>query len=271
MLELTDPEFANLQRFIYERAGITMTPAKKALISGRLAKRLSVRGLKSYGAYHALVTEGQDHAEAQIAVDLLTTNETYFFREPRHFEHLGHLAATRARHAGPMRVWSAASSSGEEAYTIAMVLADRLEGQTFEVIGTDISTRVLERARTGHYPEARMRNIPVALLKRYCLKGGGSYAGTMLVERAIRERVRFLHANLNDTLPAGLGMFDAVFLRNVMIYFNGDTKQHVVARALSLLKPGGFLYIGHSESLHGLDVCVQPVAPSIYRKTHVPE
>lgn len=266
MLELTDPEFDNLQRFIYERAGITMTRAKKALISGRLAKRLAARGLTSYTAYHTMLTSGQDHEETQLAIDLLTTNETYFFREPRHFEHLAGVAAARTRRAAPMRVWSAASSSGEEAYTIAMVLADRLEGQAFEVIGTDISTRVLERARTGHYAEARMRNIPVAYLKRYCLKGGGNYAGTMLVERAIRQRVRFMHANLNDTLPTGLGMFDAVFLRNVMIYFNGATKQQVVARALSLLQPGGFLYIGHSESLHGMDVSVQPVAPSIYLK-----
>ena len=148
---------------------------------------------------------------------------------------------------------------------MAMVLADTLGQGSWEVLGTDISTRVLQRARTGHYPMARARHIPPAYLKRYCLKGTGTQEGTLLVERALRQRVNFVQANLNGALPQ-LGSFDVVFLRNVMIYFNADTKRQVATRVISLLKPGGWLCIGHSESLNDITDAVRPVAPSIYRK-----
>ncbi|WP_197425157.1 protein-glutamate O-methyltransferase CheR [Bordetella sp. N] len=273
MYAISDQEFTHFQRFIFDAAGISLSPAKKALVCGRLAKRLEARRLSSYGAYFSLVTGGTDAAETQLAIDLLTTNETYFFREPRHFELLtreargagGKEAGARARPGQPFRVWSAASSTGEEAYTIAMVLHECLEGRPFEVVGTDISTRVVARARTGHYSEQRGRQIPPAVRKRYCLKGLGPQAGTFLVERELRQHVRFQHANLNAPLP-DLGAFDAVFLRNVMIYFNGETKRQVVTRVLAQLKPGGVLFVGHSESLHGIDVAVTAVVPSVYRK-----
>lgn len=269
MHAITDQEFADFQRFIYDHAGITLSTAKKALVSGRLAKRLALHNIDSYADYFSLIRkDGGD--ERQTAIDLLTTNETYFFREPKHFEVLRRIATERraegARAQPPMRVWSAASSTGEEAYTIAMVLKDCLQGKPFEVLGTDISTRVLQRARTAHYPEQRTRNIPPEMLKRYCLKGQGAYAGTLLVDRAVRAHVRFSHANLNTALPAELGTFDVIFLRNVMIYFNGETKHKVVARVLSLLRPGGYLFIGHSESLHGVATSVQPLMPSVYIK-----
>jgi len=264
MYAISDQEFAQFQRFIFEAAGISLSPAKKALVCGRLAKRLEAHGLDSYAAYFALLKSGQDGVETQMAIDLLTTNETYFFREPRHFEVLTREAReTPGRQ--PYRVWSAASSTGEEAYTIAMVLHDSLDGRPFEVVGTDISTRVVTRARTGHYSEQRGRQIPPAMLKRYCLKGLGPQAGTFLVDRSLRQHVRFSHANLNAPLP-DLGAFDAVFLRNVMIYFNGETKRQVVTRVLSQLKPGGVLFVGHSESLHGIDLAVAAVMPSVYRK-----
>ena len=128
-----------------------------------------------------------------------------------------------------------------------------------------ISTRVLRRARTGHYPMERARNIPPAYLKRYCLRGQGDQDGTLLVERRLRSKVSFAQVNLNTELPR-LGTFDVVFLRNVMIYFNGDTKRQVVARVLSLLKPGGHLFIGHSESLNDISTAVDQLAPSIYTK-----
>ena len=135
----------------------------------------------------------------------------------------------------------------------------------WDVLGTDISTRVLRRARTGHYPLERARNVPPSYLKRYCLRGHGAQEGTLLVERALRSRVTFAQVNLNTDLPR-LGDFDVVFLRNVMIYFNGDTKRQVVARVLSALKPGGHLFIGHSESLNDISTAVDQLAPSIYRK-----
>ncbi|HSI60604.1 MAG TPA: protein-glutamate O-methyltransferase CheR [Ideonella sp.] len=265
MHTITDTEFGQFQRFIYEAAGITLSPAKKALVCGRLAKRLQQRQLGSYTAYLRLLSSGEAPAEVQTAVDLLTTNETYFFREPKHFELLRELAMQARKRSQPFRVWSAASSSGEEPYSIAMVLADCLESTPWDILGTDISTRVLERARTGHYPLERTRHIPPVYLKRFCLKGHGEQEGTLLVERSLRQRVQFAQVNLNTTLPQ-LGSFDVIFLRNVMIYFNGDTKRQVVARVLGLLKPGGYFCIGHSESLNDINSAVLQVAPSIYRK-----
>lgn len=266
VITITEQEFVQFQRFIYETAGISMSPAKKALVSGRLAKRVQQCRLNNYGEYFRLLTSGNDAAEVQTAIDLLTTNETYFFREPKHFDQLREAACKLRKGGQTFRVWSAASSSGEEAYSIAMVLADTLGDAQWEVIGSDISTRVLARARTGHYPLERTTHIPPDYLKRYCLKGTGTQQGTLLIERSLRQRVQFLQVNLNGTLPQ-LGTFDVIFLRNVMIYFNGDTKQQVVARVLSLLKPNGYFFIGHSESLHGVTDQVQPVMPSVYRKT----
>lgn len=265
MNNITDAEFGRFQRFIFDAAGITLSPGKKALVCGRLSKRLQAHNLSNYGAYFELLDSGHAAAEVQTAVDLLTTNETYFFREPKHFELLRELATAAAGRGQPFRVWSAASSTGEECYSIAMVLADVLGSAAWEVVGTDISTRVLQRARAGHYPMERARNVPPAYLKRFCLKGHGEQEGTLLVERALRNRVTFAHVNLNAELPR-LGMFDVVFLRNVMIYFNGDTKRQVVARVLSLLKPGGHFCIGHSETLNDISTAVAQVAPSIYRK-----
>jgi len=264
MLAITDKEFAQFQRFIYESAGITLSAGKKALVSGRLARRLEQCQAASYGDYFKLLAGGSAPQEVQIAIDLLTTNETYFFREPRHFDFL---RAQVAKHpvSQPLRIWSAAGSTGEEAYSIAMVLEDIRSGHPWEVVASDISTRVLQRARAGHYPMERARNVPADYLRRFCLKGEGPQAGTLLVERSLREKVRFLQVNLNATLPT-LGTFDIVFLRNVLIYFNVETKQRVVARVLSTLKPGGWLFIGHSESLNGIDEAVEMVAPAIYRK-----
>lgn len=261
---ISDRDFANFQRFIFDAAGITLSPSKKALVCGRLAKRVSAHGLDGYAAYFALLKKGDAPDEVQTAVDLLTTNETYFFREPKHFDLL-RAAASAHTGPGPFRVWSAASSSGEEAYSIAMVLADCLGERPFEVLGTDISTRVLARARVGHYPEQRVRQIPQNYLKKYCLKGMGDQQGTLLVDRSLRQKVRFAHANLNERLP-DLGLFDVVFLRNVLIYFNGETKRQVVARVLGPLKRGGFFFIGHSESLNEVNTDVVQMAPAVYRK-----
>jgi len=265
MNTLSDTEFTRFQRFIYDAAGITMSSAKKALVSGRLSKRLQVHQLKSFGEYFELLSSGHAAEEVQTAVDLLTTNETYFFREPKHFELLRTLATAAAAGSQPFRVWSAASSSGEECYSIAMVLADCLGSRHWEVLGTDISKRVLQRARAGHYPLERTRHIPPAYLKRFCLRGTGEQDGTLLVERSLRNRVSFAQVNLNADLPR-LGLFDVIFLRNVMIYFNGDTKRQVVARVVSLLKPGAHFCIGHSESLNDISTAVEQLAPSIYRK-----
>lgn len=260
---LTDPEFFQFKELIYRIAGISLSPAKKPLVSGRLAKRVKAHQLSSYGDYFRLLGNHPD--EMQTAVDLLTTNETYFFREPKHFDFLREKILPQHRSGRLFRVWSAASSSGQEPYSIAMTLADGLGGRPWEMVASDISTQVLEKARSGHYPLEQAKHIPQNYLARYCLKGVGSQEGTFMIERGLRSRINFMQVNLNASLPK-LGEFDLVFLRNVMIYFDTETKRQVVSRILGLLKPGGYLLIGHSESLNGIVDGLQTVMPAVYRK-----
>src|SRR3989338_10059687 len=262
---INDQEFSQFQKLIHQLAGINLSSAKKALVSGRLAKRLVQYNLDSYGDYFKLLTAAHNSTELQVAVDLLTTNETYLFREPKHFDFLRTQILARHKPGHPFRVWSAACSSGEEPYSIAMVLADHLGDGQWEVAASDISTRVLAKARTGHYPMDRTDGISREHLSRYCLKGVGSQENTLLVDKKLRSGVNFMQVNLNQPLPA-LGGFDVIFLRNVMIYFNQETKRQIVQRMLPLLKQGGHLLIGHSESLNGVVDTLHPLAPSIYCK-----
>ena len=256
-LELSEKEFRQYKELIYRIAGITMADSKRPLVSGRLAKRVRQHGLDSYGAYFERLSGNKD--ELQMVVDLLTTNETYFFREPKHFDFLRERLLHGARQGRPQ-----ASSSGEEAYSIAMVLDDCLGNTPWEVVASDISTRVLEKARTGLYPLARASQMPRPYLKRYCLKGTGEYDGKMLIEQSLRKRVQFRQVNLNQNLP-DVGQFDVIFLRNVMIYFSQDTKRQVVKRLHGRLRKDGFMMVGHSESLNGISTLLEPVRPAIYR------
>ena len=262
---ITDREFDAIRSWIYETAGINMSAQKKALVMGRLASRLRHHQLANYGDYFNMLRGGRHDAELQIAIDLLTTNETHFFREPKHFDFLRNTILPQHPARRQFRTWSAASSSGEEPYSIAMLLASVLGEAPWEVFATDLSSRVLARAASGHYAMARAESIPREYLRAHCLKGVGAQEGTFLVAPHIRNRVRFSQVNLNRQLPS-LGEFDVIFLRNVMIYFDMPTKQQVVARVLSCLRPGGYLLIGHSESLNGVADSVKAISPSIYRK-----
>ena len=262
---ISDADFRCFQRWLHEVAGIALADHKKTLLMGRLSKRLAPCGVRGWSDYFDLLMAGSRPGELQVAIDLLTTNETYFFREPAHFSFLRDQILNDFEGSEPLRIWSAASSSGEEIYTLAMVLADTLGmGRRWEIFGSDLSTRVLDTARRGHYPMTRAEKIPPAFLKRFCLKGSGPQEGTFLIDRSLRERVSFAQINLNGTLP-DIGMFDIVFVRNVMIYFDPDTKRQVMARVLSRLKPRGHVFVSHSESLHGVSDRVEIVKPSIYR------
>lgn len=260
---ITDREFAQIQKLLHEITGIHLSPAKKPLVFGRLSKRLRHHGLEHYGDYFNLIGENAD--ERQIALDLLTTNETHFFREPKHFDFLTEEVSKRARSGQPFRVWSAACSTGEEPYTIAMVLAAALGESPWEIVASDISTRVLEQAMTGHYAIERAKDIPQPYLTRFCKKGVRSQEGTFLLERWLKDRISFKHVNLNAPLPKQ-APFDVIFLRNIMIYFNLETKQKIVSNLTPFLKPQGHLLIGHSESLNGITDELKPVRPAIYRK-----
>ncbi len=264
---IADQEFEGLRALLYREAGITLSEQKKPMVCGRLGKRLTKLGLANYGAYLKRIESGQDPAELQTAIDLLTTNETYFFREPKHFEWLRN--RMKAAPAGrPFRVWSAACSSGEEPYTIAMVAAEALGDRPWEVHASDISTRVLETARTGLYRLERAEHIPKALLTKYCLRGNGKYEGSFLIAKLLRQRVQFRHMNLQRPLPE-LPFFDVIFLRNVMIYFDADTKKALVERLAERLLPEGRLVIGHSESLNGLTAAVEQEIPTVYARVRV--
>lgn len=261
---ITDQEFALFQRLIYKIAGISLSDAKKVLLVGRLGRRLKFHDFDNFSEYYRYLAKEDHPDELQIMVDLLTTNETYFFREPQHFDFLKQLAKNHNRSAAPFRVWSGASSSGEEAYSMAMTLAECLPLDEWEIFGSDISMTVLEKARKGLYSLERIDGIPTALLKKYCLKGVREQAGSLLVSPELRSRVRFSQVNLTQPIH-GIGEFDVIFLRNVMIYFDPETKRRVVENMLPLLKPHGHFIVGHSESLNGITQKLQAVRPTIYR------
>jgi len=262
---ITDREFQEIKDWIYRTAGINLSDQKKALVMGRLASRLRHYQSSGYGDYFRLLQSGAHPSELQIAIDLLTTNETHFFREPKHFDFLREKIIPAHPAGRLLRVWCAASSSGEEPYSIAMTLTAALGETSWEVLASDLSSRVLERARTGHYSMERAKTIPRPHLLAHCLKGVGSQEGTFLVEPRLRGRVQFTQINLVEALPQ-IGEFEVIFLRNVMIYFDMPTKREVVARILRHLRPGGYMIVGHSESLNGVNETLKTVVPSIYRK-----
>lgn len=263
---ISEADFALFRAFIFDRSGISIDSSKAAMVSSRLAKRLRHYGLEKYRDYFSIISDQNNKLEQQVLIDLLTTNETYFFREMAHFdflknEHRGALAASK-----PLRVWSAASSSGEEAYSIAMLLADLFgEGAAWEVFGSDICTEVIKTAQQGLYSDNRIEAVPPQYLRKYCLKGGGPYQNMMLIKPSLKKKVRFSQINLNVALP-DVGLFDIIFLRNIMIYFSLETKKEIVRRVVSKLKKGGLFIIGHTETLKNISKDVQRVKPSIYIK-----
>jgi len=265
--EINDTEFKRLSSLLYDIAGISLSDAKKVLMTGRLSKRLIALGLDTYTQYYKYITDPSHADELRFMVDLLTTNETYFFREPQHFEFLKEILPKSVASGDVYRVWSAAASIGAEAYTIAMVLADKLgvDG-SWEILGTDISHSVLEQARRGHYRLAEADKIHVPYLKKFCLKGRDDQAGTFLIDKKLRQHVHFEQLNLNVEGMKKMGEYDVIFLRNVLIYFDIPTKQRVVANLIRSLKSGGYLIVGHSESLNGITNVLTSIKPTIYRK-----
>lgn len=262
MQALRDDTYRRIADLMYSTIGLSFTDSKKPLVSSRLSSRIQRLGLGGFEEYFGLISGSNDGGEFQMAVDLLTTNETYFFREPQHFNDLAERLA--AHPAGrEFVVWSAASSSGEEAYSTAMLMADLLGDSAWQIIGTDLSTAMVESAQRGLYPLERARMVPPEYLRRFCLKGQGEHEGQLLVNRSLRERVRFEPANLMQTLPQ-LPMFDVIFLRNVLIYFDNDAKSQIVRRVLKQLKPQGVLYTGHAESLSTLGLPVRALATAIH-------
>ncbi len=268
--QLTDAEYALFQALIYKIAGIRMADSKKVLLAGRLSKRLRTLNLPTFQDYYRLVNQPGQTRELQTMVDLLTTNETYFFREQGHFEFLANTVIAQHPKGSSLDIWSAASSTGEEIYTISFVLADKLSTSgKWTVTGSDLCTTVLETAERGTYQLERTRGLPPDYLRKYCTKESGFNSspdsGSFSIRPEIKQHTKFLQVNLNMPLPSTLGKYHAVFLRNVMIYFDAETKRRVVARIAERLHPGGYLIIGHSESLTGLTDTLKNIKPTIYQ------
>lgn len=264
-ISINAAEFRQFKLWLHDAAGIDLKETKMKLVEGRLACRLRHYDLSSYAAYFKMIVSKKNSIEAQIAIDLLTTNETYFFREPVHFELLTNKILNHVPHNKVFRLWCAASSTGEEPYTLAMTLAESLGTTKWQIVASDINQQVLTKARSGHYAIERAHNISKHLLQKYCLKGSGPQEGTFLINKVLQNKIQFEHINLVKTLP-NIGKFDVIFLRNVMIYFDNETKEKVVNKVFELLNPGGYLFVSHSESLVGIDTQFKSLQPSLFRK-----
>ncbi len=256
--------FHKIRDYVYTTAGIIIGADKTAMVTGRLWRRLELLGHKDYETYFSYVSSAAGVQERNTMLDLLTTNETYFFREPAHFNFLRDEIIPQQGHRR-MRVWCAAASTGEEPHSIAMVLADTLGKCDWDILATDISGKVLEHARTGVYRAERINHIPQDYLKNYCRRGIGEYEGMLAVVPSLRSRITFEQHNLLHSRKTN-EQFDVIFLRNVLIYFDNVTKQKVIENMLQSLRPGGWLILGHCESLQGLNLGVKAISPSIYRK-----
>lgn len=254
---------------MYATVGLAYNESKKSLIYSRLTPRIQKLGLEGFADYIALLEDESQAAEFQMAVDLLTTNETYFFREPKHYDLLEATVSAR-QDKSPLLIWSAATSFGDEAYSTAMLLADmQIAGKVepdWSIVATDISHRVLLSAKAGVYPQDRLRHVSHQRLKRYCLKGEGPAEGQSMVVDKLRERVQFGQVNLCKPLD-DMGPFDVIFLRNVLIYFDPPTKSAVVDRVLATLKPGGLFFLGTAEGRVPCQTPLTTLQPGAYRKT----
>lgn len=261
--KLSDGDFRYLQQMMLKASGIHMADSKRTLVAGRLMSRLRALDQGNFYEYVSFLRQPANENERRMVIDLLTTNETYFFREPQHFAFLGDWVAAQR---GPLHLWSAASSSGEEAYSMAMTLAERTRTPNWSIFASDLSRRVLERARQAIYPLEQAEQFPEGWLKRHCLRGVDQQEGSFRIGQPLRHRVTFAELNLMRDLPGEVGPFNVIFLRNVLIYFASDDKRAIVQRLVGRLRPGGLLFIGHAESLHGFDLPLRNLRPSIFER-----
>lgn len=268
---LSEAEFRRFQSLIYERAGIHLSHNKRAMLAGRLLRRLRALQLDKFGQYFERVTESDE--ELTRMLDCVTTNETRFFRERKQFDFLEGVLipewkaeADAGRRPRVIRVWSAGCSTGEEPYSLAMTLVDGLGSQwDISVLATDLSTRVLDLARAGLWKLEKSADIPEPLLRQYMLRGRGSMIGMMKAGPEIRSVITFAPLNLHASDYGIAGRFDMVLCRNVLIYFDAESRRGAIDRLIDHLAPGGHFFIGHAETLHGITTRVRPVMPTVYR------
>lgn len=273
LVALNDSQFRRLSEFIETEVGIKMPATKRIMLASRLRKRLRALDIKTFDEYIDYVFS--DHGgEIVHMIDVVTTNKTDFFRESRHFDYLEEtlLPTEFARgwgRDGVFKIWSAASSTGEEAYTLAIVLSEfarKNGGFDFRILGTDISTAVLDAARKGVYQASRIEPVDPALRRRYFLKSKDPESDLVRVSADLRRRAQFHRLNLMHKRYPIRDKFHVIFCRNVIIYFERSRQIELLMRLYDHLVPGGYLFLGHSESLAGMSIPVQSVAPTIYRR-----
>ena len=266
-LSLSDRDLGRIVRLVYDKSGITLHEGKKSLVVARLQKRLRAHNFGSFGEYLKYVEGAAGGEEIVALLDAIATNHTYFFREEQHFELLVKTATEwQVQHgSGPFRIWSAASSTGEENYTMTMTLLDRAPGVDFSILGSDISTKALAAAKAGVYKMAGVQGMPRDVLRKHFEKGMGAQEGLARVNAEVRRRNTFRHLNLLEINDLG-ERYEVIFCRNVMIYFDKQVQQRVVTMLERHLEPGGLLFISHSESLNGLTHGLRWIAPACYQR-----
>jgi chemotaxis protein methyltransferase CheR len=273
--QLSDADYDFLCRLVYDRSRIHLGPDKRVLVSSRLSKRLRQLNLAGYSEYCARLRSPAGVDELQMVIDHISTNHTHFFREQKHFDHLREKVlpawktdpATRGE---TFCVWSAASSTGEEPYTIAVTLAENLapaETGAWRIDASDISTRVLDVARRGVYDAERLAGMSPELVRRHFQMGVNEWEGQFRVKPELRGRVQFHHLNLLEPPYPFAQPFHVIFCRNVMIYFDRATQTDLVAHLTKWLLPGGYLFVGHSESLGNIKHTLKAVQPAVYQKS----
>jgi len=273
---MSDDLFAQLSELIYAESGILMPLSKKTMLEARLMRRLNSRGMNSYGEYCSYLFSPKGIAHELVnMIDVVTTNKTDFFREPAHFEYLNESALpdlikrTGAGIRRPLMVWSAACSSGEEAYTLAMILHEfsrKAVGFSSIVVGTDISSRMVETARLGIYDEERAASVPEAFRRKYLMWSRDRRRNSVRIVPEIRAQVTFRRLNIMADDFGFREKLDIIFCRNVLIYFDRATQEKVIARLFEHLVPCGYLFTGHSETLNGMDLPLQSVANTVFRR-----
>ncbi len=272
--KMTDKDFNQLSQYITTNYGIKMPPAKRVMLQSRLHKRLRELNITTYKEYSEYIFSEKGAEEIIKMVDLVSTNKTDFYREPKHFDFLREtiLPEFSLRHGKgtKLKIWSAGCSSGEEAYTLAFVISDYLlqNGNPFDyqIIGTDISTRILQKANDAIYPEKRVEPVPIETKRKYLLKSKNQENKLVRVVPALRAKTSFRRLNFMDDNYNMDNDFDIVFCRNVLIYFDRPTQEKVINNLCSKLKKGGYFFLGHSESINGLDVPLVQLKPTIFLK-----
>ncbi len=266
---ISDLDFKKFSDLVYQKTGINLHYGKKQLLQSRVNKILRKRNINSYKEYFQMITEDQSNQELVDFINLISTNVTHFFREEKHFEFMKKVWKNEllVSKKNTIDIWSSACSSGEEPYSIVIHLKELLDSSQFKIniLASDISTKVLGMAKKGIYSQARVENISSELLRRYFQKGIRNGEGFVRIKKELRSLIEFKSINLIEPFQ-GIKDFDIIFCRNVMIYFDLEIKQKIITNLTNHIKPGGYLFIGHSESLNGLKTSLKYIQPAIYQK-----